>query len=486
MSRITDLIASQAETRGDTACFIDAGSGAVLTYDDLALDVASCQSLDTRHRLRAGPVGLVIAGPVTFARTFLALLSAGFTIAPLDPATTSAGLDHDIRDLRLTTLVSDRPDLPTSLPTFRPFDWVRPGRPPRITAVSSASVGSVVLRSSGTTGRRKQILLPETQLLHTAYEIAQHHELTPDDRGFSPLPLFHVNAEVVGLLATLVAGASLVLGNRFHRSAFWLTVGRHRVTWLNAVPAILAILALEPPPYEAVRRIRFARSASAPLAPAVLDRFETTTGIPVLETYGMTEAASQITANPLSGPRRKGSVGLPVGCELRVRAGDRTCAPGQAGTVHIRGAGVIPGPLPGGWLDTGDLGYVDGDGYLFLTGRADDVINRGGEKLLPRTIEDVALGDPDVAAAVAVGVPDPILGSVPVLFAQPTNDCGRRDAGRLADRLRTRCEEQLPGAHRPARIDVVESLPLGATGKLSHRLVQAAEADLARQRWASA
>ena len=169
-----------------------------------------------------------------------------------------------------------------------------------------------MLSTSGTTGAPKLIHLTEAQLLHTAGSIATHHGLSAVDRGLSPLPLFHINAEVVGLLATLVAGATLVLDDRFHRTGFWDLLeprrrhldqrrpGRSSPAWRRSGRARRCRPA-----------VRFVRSASAPLPGATLARFERATGLPVVETYGMTEAGSQITANPLDGPRKPGSVGLP-------------------------------------------------------------------------------------------------------------------------------------------------------------------------------
>ena len=170
--------------------------------------------------------------------------------------------------------------------------------------------GGIFLCTSGTTGAPKGILLREDQLGHVAATVAAHHRLFPADRGYCCLPLFHVNAEVVGLLATLAAGACLVLDRKFSRRGFWELIEQQRITWINAVPAIIAVLAMEPPAVPPAGCVRFVRSASAPLPPSVLRRFEEASGLPVIETYGMTEAASMITANPLDGPRKAGSAGL--------------------------------------------------------------------------------------------------------------------------------------------------------------------------------
>jgi acyl-CoA synthetase (AMP-forming)/AMP-acid ligase II len=260
------------------------------------------------------------------------------------------------------------------------------------------------------------------------------------------------------------------------------------VTWINAVPAIVSRLAESSAPEVIPTGIRFIRSASAPLPAETMTRFEARTGIPVLETYGMTEAASQITANPLTGPRKPGSVGLPVGVELRVvpdAAATREPAPGSpavtAGHVEIRGPSVITAYggdqhrdriNADGWLRTGDLGHLDEDGYLFLDGRTDDVINRGGEKFFPREIEEAILVEPAVAAVSVIGQDDPVLGQVPVAFLvlHGVDDVDDRDRARqLVDRIRVGLNATLVRTKRPVALHVVAQLPVGATGKVQRR-----------------
>jgi oxalate---CoA ligase len=319
--------------------------------------------------------------------------------------------------------------------------------------------------------------LPERQLLHVARAVAHGHRLGPADRCLNP-PLFHVNAEVVALLASLVSGGTAVLEAGFHRTGFWARAAERSVTWINAVPAVLAVLAQQSPGECAPGSLRFVRSASAPLAASVLERFELRYGVPVVESYGMTEAASQITANPL-GARRPGSVGVPVAVELEV-VGETgvQLPPGAVGRVRIRGDGVITGYERGagddrfdadGWLDTGDLGSLDADGYLWLAGRQGDVINRSGEKIFPREVEDVLRADPAIREAVVVGRADPVFGEVPVAYVIPADGAS---AG-LVDRLARRCADRLPRTHRPAAVALVAELPLGPTGKTVRRLVVA-------------
>jgi acyl-CoA synthetase (AMP-forming)/AMP-acid ligase II len=304
------------------------------------------------------------------------------------------------------------------------------------------------------------------------------HRLGPSDRGYCSLPLFHVNAEVVGVLATLRAGAYLAVDRKFSRRGFWDLINADRITWINAVPEIISILSMDPtgdPPAS----LRFVRSASAPLPLASLERFQKALGVPVIETYGMTEAASMITANPLDGPRKPGSAGKPAGSEVRIdQPAGGPAGPGDIGRVLIRGAGVItayasggrPGAFDGnGWLDTGDLGYLDADGYLFLVGRSDDVINRGGEKIYPREIEEILLAQPGVRSAAVIGAIDEVLGERPVAYVVPD---AAAVAGEVEALLRTVCAERLPRHKQPSEFWLVDAMPLGPTGKISRRLLK--------------
>ena len=342
-----------------------------------------------------------------------------------------------------------------------------PGCARRGTATRLRAPGiAALLPTSGTTGRPKLVPLTGSQLLRAAARIASHHALTPVDRGYSPLPLFHVNAQVVEILSTFVAGDSLVVDDRFHASRFWAAAEDFQVTWLNLVPAILGILGEGAPPAEAAAwRVRFARSASAPLPPAVLDRFEARSGIGVLETYGMTEAASQITANPLLRSRRRpGSAGRPTGVAVRiVGAHGGELPPGETGAVEIRGAQVIgaylgPGRRPiqargaDGWLRTGDLGFRDSADFLYLAGRSDDVINRGGEKVHPLEIEEVLLSDPHIRGAAVVGRPHHLLGEECVAYVVTDPGYTGSSPDRLAGQLLDRCRRALSPHKQPASV----------------------------------
>lgn len=471
---IRNLVERAAGERPDHAFVEAARDDRVVSYRDLAEAVRGWCAVEPRRG--DGPVLLACADPVRFAVAYVGLLAAGRLVAPVAPDDAVPLLSYDSRPPGL--LVTD--DAGVEVAGLRRVLVDDVGRPEGTGGLDDAASrpGRVLLASSGTTGPRKGIELTEEALLATAAAVCEALALRPGDRGYNPLPLVHVNAEVVGVLATLTAGATLLLDPRFSRGGFWDRMTARRVTWINAVPAILAILsgpdAPAAPDPAAPRSIRLVRSASSPLPLPVLQRFEARHGIPVVETYGMTEAASQITSNPSDGPRKPGSVGRASHVQLRVvDDARRPMGTGRIGRVQIRGAAVIDRYVdgagadrfePGGWLDTGDLGHLDADGDLFLCGRDSDVINRGGEKVFPVEVEGVLLEEPAVRAAAVAGRPDPVLGEVPVAYVTTNGP----DAD-LVPQLLARCAAGLPRYARPVAVHVVSELPLGPTGKILRR-----------------
>jgi oxalate---CoA ligase len=458
---VRNLAAARATSGGDY--LVGACNGRTVRFADLADHLGSFErELDALGVPVGGVVALSHADPIEFSLAFLGSIAARRWVAPLDPAASD--------EIRQATLDRLRPHLlltngvATRLPDPAPVGGV------------AGADGGVLLETSGTTGTPKLIALGERLLIFRARAVVDQLGLTVAERCFNPLPLFHVNAEVVGLFAHLLGGATLVLDDRFHRTGLWELLASQRITWLNAVPAIIARCATLQPGESVPSSLSFVRSASAPLSIATLERFEAATGVPVIETYGMTEAASQITSNPRVGRRKPGSVGRPSAVELRIAMADPDTS--GAGRVQIRGEGVIRSYAQagyeerfteGGWLETGDLGYLDEDGDLYLVGRSDDVINRGGEKVLPREIEEVIQRDPRVVAVVVLPESDPVFGAVPVAHLVVDVRSGDGVPAVLADLLRDiseRCDAVLPKAKRPASYRVVEALPSGPTGKV--------------------
>ncbi len=491
---LVELIRKRAEDSGDALYLLDARSSRTVSYASLLGHVASREHQFRRWGLDRGErIGLAVSDPLTFSVWFLAAMSTGLWVAPLDPSVNqhvATALERG-RALRLSAMVSDyeAPATPSSFRWHHVVDDEFAGDDESagddaVDLAVGASEGGVVLSSSGTTGLPKVMVLSVPHMLATASLIAAHHRLDDSDRGFNPLPLWHVNAEVVGLLATLVAGASLVLDERFHRTDFWRIIDEFDVTWINAVPAIISRLATAKEGEVAPPRVRFVRSASAPLSPALFEQFEAAWKLPILQTYGMTEAASQICATPVDGPRKAGSVGVAAGVDVRVVAHGETVPHGVVGDVEIKGPTVITSyDSPSyddrftrdGWLITGDLGYFDADGYLFLVGRDDDVINRGGEKIHPLEVELLLAGVSGVESLAVVAAPDDVFGQVPVVFVQPDDESvlfSLVELSALVERLRSCALESLTKAQRPTLVKVVRSLPVHATGKLRRSLLR--------------
>jgi acyl-CoA synthetase (AMP-forming)/AMP-acid ligase II len=480
MTTLRELVTERAESSPHRCFLADARSERSFDFAMLrAAADAWCRELDTAGVPPGARVLVDVDDPLAFCAVHLAVIAAGRCSVPVDPAAPAAQARRTRRALRPWLVVSDRAahrDMGVNPVTGLPAD------PAPVEAggerAADPRTGSVALLTSGSTGTPKTVVLTERQLLHAARSVVDHHELSAMDRGLNPLPLFHINAQVVALLATLVAGGSLVLDRRFHRTGFWQLLVQHRITWVNAVPAVLSILALDIVP-AVPARLRFIRSASAPLPAAAREQVAARSGVVVVESYGMTEAASQITATSLLGGHPPGSAGRPAGVEVEVVEPDgRRCAPDVVGRVRIRGESVISAYAEGGgaerfdaagWLDTGDLGRLDADGYLFLAGRRDDVVNCGGELVHPSEVEEVLLGEPAVAEAAVAAGPHEVLGAVPVAWIRPVLALDREQAAELVSRLRSRCEQQLSRVKRPVEFRIVSVLPLTATGKVARR-----------------
>lgn len=492
-----DVVRLRARSQGDATYLISARTDASLSFTQLATKVEWWRDVvHTRHGREGERWGVMLGDPLEFATCFIGLLCAGVWVAPLDPTATTLNarmFQERLARLRLDGVVSDRPKPPGTAIQWMDISAMSLRESDVRGTASSAKGGGVILASSGTTGTPKVVALSVAQLLAAADLVARHHGLGPSERGLSPLPLWHVNAEVVGLLATIVAGGSLVLDDRFHRTDFWLVAKRHEVTWINAVPAIIA--RLEPLREGEVvpSGIRFVRSASAPLSDALLEHFESTIGLDVVETYGMTEAASQICANPVNGPRKPGSVGPPVGVELRIVPdddADHRSADEGIGHIEIRGPSVITSYDAAGyedrfddegWLRTGDMGRLDEDGYLFIVGRSDDVINRGGEKIFPREIEEVVEGVEGVLQACVVGLPDDVFGRVPVLFITLDETIEVGHTGTLAslcEEVRDLLVASFARARRPVSINAIETMPSQALGKVQRHQLENGEIEV--------
>jgi acyl-CoA synthetase (AMP-forming)/AMP-acid ligase II len=333
---------------------------------------------------------------------------------------------------------------------------------------------AMILHTSGTTSRPKRVPIRHRNLAASAQNIGSTYQLGPADRALCVMPLFHIHGIVASLLSTLASGGTLICPPGFDGLKFFGWLAELKPTWYSAVPTMHQMLLTRAERNAAIiaaNPLRFIRSSSAPLPPVVLERLEATFGAPVLESYGMTEASHQMTSNPLPpAPHKASSVGVGFGVEAAIMGDDGALLPqGQIGEIVVRGPNVVDGyennpeanaaAFVNGWFRTGDQGLLDADGYLSLTGRLKELINRGGEKISPLEIDDVLLRHPAVAEALAFAVPHKTLGEEVHAAVVLKGECSERE-------LREHCATTLAEFKVPRQIHILEALPRGATGKL--------------------
>ncbi len=394
--------------------------------------------------------------PEEFAKAYEALGVKAVLTTPDSPAAEAARAGHRVVvDIDPQAIVAGVPGAATAPPL----------------AARSPDDVVLVLRTSGTTGAAKVVPLRNRHLLATAATVARSLDLTASDRCLNIMPLFHVHGFVAGLLAQLAVGGSVVCPAGLRADQFLGWLEQFRPTWYTGVPTLHDTIVRRVGGPAPRTGLRFVRSASAPLAPTLAADLESCFRVPVIEAYGMTEAAHQIASNPLPPARRKpGSVGRPTGCEVAILdEADRPCRPGSVGDVAVRGPAVFDGyegdagvtAFRSGWFITGDRGYLDDDGYLFLTGRSKEMINRGGETIAPREVDEVLLTHPGVARAVAFALPDPRLGETVAAAIVPQPGVHLEFS-----ELRAFAAARLPVAAVPERFVALAQLPTGPTGKV--------------------
>ena len=504
---MTDLTIRKLVERSDAkASAILAEAQSPLSYGQLGRHIdATVQALNQFGIGRGDSVAFVLPNGPLAASAFLSL-SCGATCAPLNPGYREDEFEFYLSDLEARALVveegADTPATAAARKLNVPILELKgdadsagsftlsgePGAAPAKGGLAAPDDVAMVLHTSGTTARPKIVPLSHRNVCASATNIAHTLGLTPQDRCMNVMPLFHIHGLIGALLSSIGAGASVHCTSGFNAMKFFGWMDQVKPTWYSAVPTMhQAILSRAARNQDIVERntLRLIRSSSAALPPQVLAQLEELFGVPVVESYGMTEAAHQMASNPLPPlPRKPGSVGPGAGPEVAVmnEAGD-ILPKGETGEIVIRGDNVTIGyarnpeanktAFTDGWFRTGDQGRLDEDGYLYITGRLKEIINRGGEKISPREVDEVLLDHPGVAQAVVFGMPHPKLGeevAAAVVLAP--------DSSASEQELRAFVLERLADFKTPRKIVILNEIPKGPTGKIQ-RIGLAAKLGLA-------
>ncbi|WP_374444732.1 acyl--CoA ligase [Stella sp.] len=491
-TNITDLLAAGR----DDAPAIAAPDRPALTHAELRRLAADTVARLNRLGIgRNDPVAIVLPNGPEMATAFVAI-ACGATTAPLNPAYRADEFDFYLGDLAARALVVERgsqsPAIAVAQARGVPIVELvaDPSGPAGAFVLEGAAMPgggahgpadsddvALVLHTSGTTSRPKMVPLRHRNVCASARNIRVALGLTAADRCLNIMPLFHIHGLIAAVLSSLGAGGSVFCAPGFNALRFFAQLSEARPTWYTAVPTMhQAILARADRNREAIAAapLRLIRSSSASLPPQVMRALEETFSVPVIESYGMTEAAHQMASNPLPPrPRKPGTVGVAAGPEVAImaEAGAALLPPGETGEVVIRGDNVTSGyaanpdanakAFTDGWFRTGDQGVIDADGYLTITGRLKELINRGGEKISPREVDEVLMDHPAVDQALTFSMPHDKLGeevaAVVVLAAGQTA---------TEAELRAFVSQRLADFKVPRRVLFLDEIPKGATGKL--------------------
>ena len=492
---ISELLA----TGHDDATAIAALNRPVLTYKGLRAHVE--RTVIALHRLgigRADRVAIVLPNGPEMATAFVSIAACA-TTAPLNPAYRLEEFDFYLSDLGVKALLVEQnstspaieaaaahnipileaavdESAPAGLFEIIPSQGITWGEPASYSNIAGPDDVALVLHTSGTTSKPKIVPLTHSNVCTSASNICRTLKLTPDDCCMNVMPLFHIHGLMAAMLATLSVGASVFCTPGFDPLRFFRWLQVVKPTWYSAVPTMhQAILSRARHNQELIgaTEFRFIRSASASLPPQVMYQLESTFNAPVIEAYAMTEASHQVTSNPLPPRwRRPGTVGPAAGPEVSIMDEQGSLLSiGTVGEVVIRGANVTLGyednpaantkSFTNGWFRTGDQGIIDKEGYLTITGRLKEIINRGGEKVSPREVDEVLMNHPAVEQAVTFAVPHDKLGeeiAAAIVLRKGVESTERA--------IHAFAAEHLANFKVPRKVLFLDKLPKGPTGKL--------------------
>ncbi|KAI4741771.1 acetyl-CoA synthetase-like protein [Aureobasidium sp. EXF-12298] len=498
---MTTLTNAFSHSSHDTAIIVPGKQPLTVSYEQLTADILSFQEKLAKLGITpASAVSIALPNTYPFIVAFLATAWQRAIAAPLNPAYKQSEFEFYIDDLKSALVLvpqglADGPAVKAATKynaAVAECYWngkevvldikdegKLKGKGNKSIEYAQPDDVALVLHTSGTTGRPKAVPLSHKNLTRTMSNIKATYELTKDDRTMLVMPLFHVHGLLAGFLAPLLSGGSVVVPPKFSASDFWRDFQTHKANWYTAVPTIHQILLKSPTP-SPLPNIRFIRSCSSPLSPKVFHELEKTFKAPVLEAYAMTEAAHQMTSNPLphKGKRQPGSVGVGQGVEVKILDQSGKEVPqGSEAEICIRGENVTAGYLnnpeankssftASGFFRTGDQGKQDADGYVIITGRIKELINKGGEKISPIELDNVMAQHPAVSEAVSFAIADDMYGQ-DVGVAIVLKDSQKLDP---AD-LKSWMAERVAKFKLPKKIFFTDVMPKTATGKIQRRMV---------------
>jgi acyl-CoA synthetase (AMP-forming)/AMP-acid ligase II len=494
------LLDESAGARPTAPALITGPERMPVTYRELAALVNKTAETLAANDLRPGGlVALEAANSVEFVVGLLAAARARLVVAPLDPNLAREERASRLDRLGARVILVDAavnpddgpcPAWPLTFTSSRATFQVTVTRGPRTTPASAPGLSEndgLVMFTAGTTGQPKMVPWTRASITAVISDICACYKLSPADATVAVMPFFHGHGLVACLLATLASSGCVLLPERgrFAAHTFWKDMAAARVTWFTAVPTIIEILlarAATEHPADPGTRLRFVRTCSAPLNAATALAFGQLAGAPVLDAYGMTETTHQAASQPLpaDGSGKPGSVGRPTGVQVRIAGDDGRQRPaGTAGEVWVKGPTVTRGYLADpvgtagsftdGWYHTGDLGILDADGYLTVTGRIKTLINRGGEKISPEHVEEILDQHPAVAESAVLGQPDPTLGERVVALVVLASGQDFQ-----ASEVLDSCRRRLARYEIPEDIRAVDRIPHTAKGAIDRSAVLAA------------
>ena len=495
---VRDIIDQQAVTRGNQTFLISPETERHISYTELR---SSAQEIATHLQamgfVKGEKIAFLMNNGAWTAKLFLGIMYSGRVILPLNAVSGHEQLAYviDHSDCRIIfvedefqqkygDLLEAVSDTIKIVPVSREDGPQWPEKTSdKLTEVIDISEDdeALLIYTSGTTGKPKGVILTHRAVIAGGRNPTLAHGLTDSDRALCVLQLYHINGQMVTVMGPLISGGSVVMPSKFSVNEFWGWIDRHRCTWFSVVPTIIAYLLeqaerLKELPHDAASRpqLRFGRSASAPLSPDMHRAFEAQFAVPIVETMGLSETAAQILSNPVPPNKPKyGSPGFAIGNEAMIidEQGDEQ-AIGQSGELMIRGDNVMKEYYKNpeataaalrddGWLHTGDLAYVDEDGYYFIIGRLKEIIIKGGENIAPREIDDALYQHAAVLEAAAFPIPDRHYGQeiLACVTLKPGASCS-------AEELRIFCVEKLGKFKAPHSISFMHELPRGPSGKI--------------------